>query len=393
MTRQEYLKLLKYKLEALDSATREDILQELDSHIDDLRAAHPGESEEETILRLDSPGLVAQAILDEGLTIEKKRNAGSDASGSTGSASGEEGEGDRSDPCCEGNRHHRYRIRTTFNLGDFLESRMRGEKYRDRSGPDSFSKEIPAREADSIVVRAISADVEVLSSVSEIRVGAEGLVDSDHFTAVLEGRTLVLEEKKRLQGLDLILVRVPAQIEVLRLQSTSGDISVNGVDASLSCSTKSGDIEVQDCTDAGIKTISGDVEVANLAGKVEITTTSGDVALENQASDARVTTVSGDIGIKECAGSLRVESTSGNIGIEAKRLFGGAVVNTISGDVECRLGREIGARVRAVTVSGEIRIEVDGEQLRTRQAVVGDGSVPLSLSSVSGDLCARFDGK
>ena len=60
MTRLEYMKLLEYRLEALDPEARSDFLQELSSHIDDLRATHPGESEEDTILRLDSPEFVAE---------------------------------------------------------------------------------------------------------------------------------------------------------------------------------------------------------------------------------------------------------------------------------------------------------------------------------------------
>lgn len=393
MTRQEYMKLMEYRLDALDPETRSDFLKELSSHIDDLMAAHPGESEEDSILRLDSPEFVAEAILSECVP----------ASGSAGHVADAAAEFDAAEksreenPAGAGSRHHRereergqdrrrFRIRANFDLGEFLASRMRGEKYRDSAAMDFFSRDMEASEVDSIVVRAISADVDILSSAGDIRVEAYGMTDEGHFSLKSEGRTLVLEEKKRLQGLDRIALRVPARIGTLKLRTASGDIAVRGIDASLGCQTASGDVEARDCTDADILTVSGDVSVSDMAGAVMIATTSGDIVVQNAISDVSVSTASGDIRVGECGGALRAESTSGNVAIEAKSAFGGAAVSTVSGDMECILGSGIGASLRASTVSGDIRIEVEGRKVKARQLLIGDGSARLSLSSVSGDL-------
>ncbi len=384
MTRLEYMKLLEYRLEALDPEARSDFLQELSSHIDDLRATHPGESEEDTILRLDSPEFVAEAILSE--CIPTSGSPGHVAEATPESYAGTQARSERNSG---GKGHHRFRIRANFDLGEFLESRMRGEKYRGAAETDSFSRDMGADEVDAIVVRAISADVDIHASTGDIHVEAEGLADEGHFSFGLEGRTLLLEEKKRLQGLDRITVRVPARIASFKVKTASGDIAVHGIDASLGCQTASGDIEARDCTDAEILTVSGDVSASGMAGAVSISTTSGDIELQNAASDASASTVSGDVHVRECGGMLAVESASGNVTVEAKFTFGGASVSTVSGDVEYRLGSGIGAALRASTVSGDIGIEVGGRRIKSRQVLIGDGSSRLSLASVSGDLSVQ----
>lgn len=155
-----------------------------------------------------------------------------------------------------------------------------------------------------------------------------------------------------------------------------------------------GAIEASGLTgDQAYRSVSGDVRLERVAGTIAATVVSGELAIgvEGRAGLA-IRSVSGDV---EVAGGtyddLRVSTTSGDVDIQGALRRGGAhAIETLSGDVDLRVGGDL--TINARTVSGDLRSDLphrsDGRMGR-RVVVIGDGGTELDFRSVSGDLRVR----
>lgn len=128
--------------------------------------------------------------------------------------------------------------------------------------------------------------------------------------------------------------------------------------------------------------VDGDVNATGLRSPVQVATVSGDVRLSTTGS-AEANTVDGDIDAAFGASEGRMR------------------FNTVSGDVTLRLGANVGARVRANTLSGEIDsdfpLDRGGRPRRGNGGVnvqigaqasgtIGRGGAELGINTLSGDV-------
>ena len=131
--------------------------------------------------------------------------------------------------------------------------------------------------------------------------------------------------------------------------------------------------------DQSYRSVSGDIILNRVGGRVNATTVSGDAAVRaDEPMETDVTSTSGDL---EISGPL----------LRASKL------RTVSGDVQVRGGFEPGAMHGIETVSGDVDIESAGGltvEVRKgidlgggpKQRVIGDGAARLRFRSLSGDL-------
>ncbi len=131
----------------------------------------------------------------------------------------------------------------------------------------------------------------------------------------------------------------------------------------------------------GISSVSGDVHVSGVTGKL------------------RSSSVSGNVEIKDVSGSVNATSVSGDVSVEISRFEGNDDMkfSSVSGDVDIRLPANLDADIDMSSFSGSIKtdfpIEVRSEKYTTRQHAhgrVGNGSRSLNMSSVSGSLSLRY---
>jgi hypothetical protein len=122
-----------------------------------------------------------------------------------------------------------------------------------------------------------------------------------------------------------------------RIESGSGDISLDVVD---------GDTQVQ----SG----SGDLVAEQLAGDAVVKSGSGDIVVRRADSDLVVTTGSGDVRVESAAGELAVKTGSGDVQVGS--VNGELVFTTGSGDLTVASAGP--GRLTAKTASGDIRIGV-----------------------------------
>ena len=124
-----------------------------------------------------------------------------------------------------------------------------------------------------------------------------------------------------------------------RVDSGSGDVSLDVVDGDTSVQSGSGDLVAEHLAgDARIKSGSGDIRVVRADSDLVITTGSGDVRVEATGDDLAIKTGSGDALVGSLAGE--------------------AVFTTGSGDLV--IGRAASGRITAKTASGDVSIGVAG---------------------------------
>jgi putative adhesin len=137
----------------------------------------------------------------------------------------------------------------------------------------------------------------------------------------------------------------------------------------------SGDIRLHDMADVESHTVSGEIEVANIANRAIVETVSGDVTAQKIGAGLRANSVSGDIHATAITGEVAAQSVSGDIVLD---------------DVTS-------AFVRTETVSGEIHFSgpVDAKGRYEFHSHSGDidlgfasggNDATLSVETYSGDL-------
>jgi len=206
----------------------------------------------------------------------------------------------------------------------------------------------------------------------------------------------------------------------IKIGNVSGDVIVTGYDGDsiVVTGTKKGrdrdQVEVEDRSgtanvDIGVRypkncncdaSIRFDVQVPRSI-KYDfdhISSVSGDVKVTGVTGRLNASAVSGDVHITDVSGSVSASAVSGDVKVEITRLDGSDDMkfNSVSGNVSVMLPDSLDADVDMSSFSGSIKtdfaIEVKSERFGSRHsahAKLGDGSRRLKMSSVSGDLSLR----
>jgi DUF4097 and DUF4098 domain-containing protein YvlB len=206
----------------------------------------------------------------------------------------------------------------------------------------------------------------------------------------------------------------------IRIGNVSGDVRVTGYDgdAIIVTGTKKGRdrdmVEVEDRSgtsnvDVGVRypkhcncdaSVRFEVQVPRSVSYDfdRISSVSGDVEVTGVTGRLHASAVSGDVHIKDVSGSVSASAVSGDVKVEINRLEGSDDMkfSTVSGDVSVLLPGSLDADLDISSFSGSIKtdfpVEVRSERFGSRnwaRAKLGDGSRRLKMSSVSGDLSLR----
>ncbi len=178
----------------------------------------------------------------------------------------------------------------------------------------------------------------------------------------------------------------------LNVETTSGDLSFKDVKGNVDANSTSSDMLFDNITgNVVVQSTSGDTEAHFVTGKTRITKTSGDVRIEAAGSDVDVNTTSGNIDIEQRAGGVFVSSSSGDVSIHSEMTDGKRFeVETISGDITLRVPAEMKGYVKLETISGSINtdlaIEVRTFNKHSLEGRIGGEGPEVILSTTSGDI-------
>lgn len=140
--------------------------------------------------------------------------------------------------------------------------------------------------------------------------------------------------------------------------------------------TRSGDVDVRDITGGvEVHSTSGDVRLDRVGRRVIVETVSGDVFVSG-GDQVRTRTVSGDLELRDVQGEVEVHTTSGNARIDGRDVAR-LSVEAMSGDVQFNGEFDAAARVQVSTHSGDVMLRLPG-----------GASGRLEFSTVTGELAA-----
>jgi len=133
-----------------------------------------------------------------------------------------------------------------------------------------------------------------------------------------------------------------------------------------------------------ISSVSGDVDVSGVSGKLH------------------ASSVSGNVRVKDVTGSVNASAVSGNVEVDIDRLEGieSMKFSSVSGNVNVNLPSSLDADIQMSSLSGSLKtdfpIEVKERRYgpgRSAQGRVGSGSRTLNVSAVSGSVSLTHSGR
>ncbi len=196
--------------------------------------------------------------------------------------------------------------------------------------------------------------VRVTASSGKIRVNAEAREDvivdrgQDH---PLGG---VLEAKGSDDG---VVMRVPVGTDLV-VGAHSGTVELTGALGDLRVTTRSGQVEIEECSSLDVRTVSGKVVVGHVHGECRVKTASGRVTISRADGELHVATVSGRIDIVDAAGPVRVHTVNGRVDLGMSEAAD-ARADSVSGEVTIELPAGVHPKTSLVSVSGRCGCEVD----------------------------------
>jgi DUF4097 and DUF4098 domain-containing protein YvlB len=168
----------------------------------------------------------------------------------------------------------------------------------------------------------------------------------------------------------------------------------------------SGDIEVRDVGGRlDVESLSGDVEVHGVQGDANVHTVSGDVTLDNAHGTVEVETVSGDLDLRALTSrQVRTHTTSGDLSFAGLIVDGGRYeFETHSGEVELHLPANVGAQLSMTTFNGAIESDFPitlragehgmGASTKRLDFTLGQGSARIIAETFSGDITLTSSGR
>ncbi len=284
---------------------------------------------------------------------------------------------------------------------------------------DMFSGMIEKRiayslqETDTIWIRGCSQDIRFLhgSTQGELEIREIMWADASGIQAEHRGSALCLyadRDKNTFFHRGHLAITESQQIELklpeefqgqIYAETFSGDVYLIGFwdIKNLQMKTKSGDISIG-CVRAEhvlVESISGDIDVEQAVGDLQLYSTSGDIYLKDGKGKLHGETVSGDINAAGLVAKTILASKSGDIEVDFVKITDAIEMRSVSGDVEVTVARNNSYNVVANAVSGSVNVYLDAADMvsnsgHSYQARVGqnvtDNSPMVQISTVSGDI-------
>lgn len=253
------------------------------------------------------------------------------------------------------------------------------------------SKTFKAQEISEIYIDLTSTDINIIPvEDEEITVHFYGVVstnikrDIPSLVAYKSGDELRIEivrPKIILIGFSVFRtnldVYIPeSSIEALKIETVSSDTSVSNLKVDkFSFGAVSGDFKGESlfASDLKINSTSGDISLKGYKGDININNVSGDVVLKggSQNDNIEVVTVSGEVYVEQ--------EDSSNMNIR-----------TISGGVEINLSEDAQFYLKATAVSGDIEnrfpIKITSSGRRDLEGIVGSDEKEITIRTTSGDI-------
>jgi len=214
---------------------------------------------------------------------------------------------------------------------------------------DEVFRTLDADSKSEIRVTNVAGDVEIEGwSKNEVAIEADLGSGVEELIFRRDGKEIVIEVKgkkdsNRNISSDLV-IQVP-QNSSLEVGTVSADITVDDVKGRMR-----------------LVSVSGDVEASVYGENIDAESVSGDVVLDGSDQEVRTNakTVSGDVEMQNIMGEIRASAVSGDI-VVVDSNFSDADMQTVNGDITYNAGLYGESRMHLETVNGTIDVEFSGD--------------------------------
>ncbi len=161
------------------------------------------------------------------------------------------------------------------------------------------------------------------------------------------------------------------------------DLSVQVPDTvAIELEDSSGDLELSRVKSAVVADSSGDIEIRDIAGDLDVSDSSGDIEIERVAGNLRVKDSSGDMELEDIQGHVEIPvDSSGDIRIDQagsvhirQDTSGGIVIRRVNRDV--RIDTDSSGDIDVAEVGGNFSVGADGSGSIRHAKVLGSVELP-----------------
>ncbi len=129
------------------------------------------------------------------------------------------------------------------------------------------------------------------------------------------------------------------------------------------------------------RTVSGEINAANLAGRAEIETVSGAIDVKGADGPLNLRSVSGEITAETNAEAIEAATVSGDVEVTSDNRLKEATLNSISGGMELSADLADGARIKGASTSGGVRVRVNRDAGAVVELNTASGRIKNGLTS------------
>ena len=188
-----------------------------------------------------------------------------------------------------------------------------------------------------------------------------------------------------------IFLEVPRDMDMVRIDTRAGNLTVNGTNARLDLTTMGGNISADDVGGTRANTMGGNVTIGSVRGDTWVHTGGGNVQLISSQGRAEVNTAGGNIMVKGMAGGI-VQTGAGSIEIGQSRgdltaiTAGGSVdVNEVQGKATLQSG---GGNIHLGSARGRVTVTSGGGSIEMWKLWQG-----AQVQTGAGTITAEFVGR
>ena len=188
-----------------------------------------------------------------------------------------------------------------------------------------------------------------------------------------------------------IFLEVPRDMDMVRIETRAGNLTVNGTNARLDLTTWGGNISADDVGGTRANTMGGNVTIGSVRGDTWVHTGGGSVQLINSQGRAEVNTAGGNVMVKGMAGGV-VQTGAGSIEIGQSRgdltaiTAGGSVdVNEVQGKATLQSG---GGNIHLGSARGRVTVTSGGGSIEMWKLWQG-----AQVQTGAGTITAEFVGR
>jgi len=253
---------------------------------------------------------------------------------------------------------------------------------------------VELRRGDRIVIEMLTGELSISTWDQDV-IEVRGDDDLPGVSVRRSGATVrVAGDGGRRRGRSAdVTMRIPTWVDV-EIGSRSMDVTVRGIDGSLTVGNVSGDVLVEDVSGAvDVRSVSGAVEIVDATGGVRASSQSDDVTLTRVSGAVEVHSGNGDIVLDDVRSvSVRAESRDGDID------FNGTVVEDgdygfflHDGDATIAIPEATNAQVSVSTFDGEFQSEFSVRVERFTSGrqfdfVLGNGGARVQIEVFDGNI-------